>query len=251
MSNFLNPCGRIAEDLSTARRSTSVCYHLTSPLTWRQKSIPEQRNAKRLAHLDAERSRSEVWEAEADAVIVDEHVLEADDVPIDANRIFERCHCDHDVIHSMCSLSERDFLRLSDIVSATLTEAKRGRKQVVGPIDGFFLLLCWLRKAVPIGSMAVVFQMHVAPVYKTRKKITKDVHEHLIHQFILKAATQPVTAGENFLGCGLIADATVQWRGRPIGEFEEARLFFSGKQQIDCITWQVMTNREGMAEGQA
>jgi hypothetical protein len=42
--------------------------------------------------------------------------LEADHVPIDANGIFEKRHRDHNVIHFMCRFSERDFLRLSDIV---------------------------------------------------------------------------------------------------------------------------------------
>jgi hypothetical protein len=44
--------------------------------------------------LDTERNRREDWEAELDAVLADESLLEADDVPIDTKPIFERCHGD-------------------------------------------------------------------------------------------------------------------------------------------------------------
>jgi hypothetical protein len=76
-------------------------------MNWRQRSIPRRPSARLLAHLDAERNRREDWEAEVDAVIVDESLLEGNNVPIDANP---------NVIHSMCKFSERDFFRLYDTV---------------------------------------------------------------------------------------------------------------------------------------
>jgi hypothetical protein len=42
-------------------------------------------------------------------------------------------------------------------------------------------------------------------------------------------------------------DSTIHKRGKSIGEFEEARLFFSGKDQIYCLKSQNVTNRERIA----
>jgi hypothetical protein len=110
-------------------------------MTWRQRNIPRELNTRLLAHLVAESNRREDWEATVDAVIVDKSLLEADEVPIDANPIFERCHDDPNVIDLTCEFSERDFLLLYDIVEDKLTKAKRGWKQEIGPIDGFLLFL--------------------------------------------------------------------------------------------------------------
>jgi hypothetical protein len=42
-------------------------------------------------------------------------------------------------------------------------------------------------------------------------------------------------------------DATVQDRGPPVGRYEDAQKYFSGKHHIYCLKSQVVTNREGLA----
>jgi hypothetical protein len=185
-----------------------------------------------LTYLRDQEARRQKWEAEMKAVTNDESVRNADDPPVCPNPIFDDLCSDHVRFYTMCGFSERDFLTLYGLMERLLTKPKRGRKVAVGPIDGFLLLFHWLRTATPIDSIAGAFHLRLATLDKTLKKMAMEIHGQLAGRFIATPSRDRWTAGEKFSDCGLIVDATVQKRGRPAGEFAEARLFFSGKYHI-------------------
>jgi hypothetical protein len=182
-----------------------------------------------------------------EVVNIHESVLDADDPPVYTNPIFEDPSSDQDTFYTICGSSERSFLTLCELWERLLTKPKRGRKVAIGPIDGFLLFLHWLRTAVPIDLIAGAFHVRPTTLYKTLKKIAMEIHGQLAERFIATPSRDRWTAGEKFSDCGLIVNATVQKRGRPSGEFAEAKLFFSGKHHIYCLKTQVVTNREGIA----
>jgi hypothetical protein len=84
-----------------------------------------------------------------EAVTMDESVLDTDDPPVYTTPSFEDLHSDHDTFCTMCGFSERNFLTFYELMERLLTKPKRGRKVAIGPIDGFLLVLRWLRTAAP------------------------------------------------------------------------------------------------------
>jgi hypothetical protein len=119
-----------------------------------------------------------------EAVTLDESVLDTDDPPVYTNPIFEDLNRDHDTFYMMCGFSEHNFLTLYELLERLLTKPKRGRKVAIGPIDGFLLFLHWLRTAAPIDSIAGVFNLRPAMLYKTLKKIAMEIHGKLAECFI-------------------------------------------------------------------
>jgi hypothetical protein len=200
-----------------------------------------------LDYLADQRTRREEGEAERDEVIIDPSVDDADETPSERNPIFERCRNEPEAIYTLCGFCERDFTRLYVILEDVLTTPKPGRKFAIGPIDSLLLFLHWLRNAAPIDSIAVAFGLRTATLYKTMRKTAEKIRRPLVLAFITEIAARPLAVGGKFPDCGLIVDATVQKRGKPIGEFEEAKAFFSGKHHIYCLKSQVVINREGLA----
>jgi hypothetical protein len=63
------------------------------------------------------------------------------------------------------------FRQLFGLVESALAVPKHGRKHVIGPMDGFFLFLHWLRSANPIAEIAVRFQLRSPTLYKPLHKV--------------------------------------------------------------------------------
>jgi hypothetical protein len=77
--------------------------------------------------------------------------------------------------------------------------------------------------------------------------VAQAVHMPLVERFITSAATAYFEARVKFPECGMVVDATVQDRGRPVGRWDEAKKYFSGKHSLYCLKSQVITDRQGAA----
>jgi hypothetical protein len=139
--------------------------------------VPQESRARLiLTFLRDQEARRQEWEAEMEAVTIEESVLDTDDPPVYTNAIFEDLRSDYDTFYTMCGFSERNFLTRYELLERMLTKPKRGRKVTIGPIDGFLLFLHWLRTAAPIDSIAGVFYLSPATLYNTLKKIAMEIH---------------------------------------------------------------------------
>jgi hypothetical protein len=69
----------------------------------------------------------------------------------------------------------------------------------------------------------------------------------LIACYLDQMAKAPFHGDDNFGGCGLVVDATVQHRGRPAGQFANVVKYFSGKHRFDCIKSPELVNVSGFA----
>jgi hypothetical protein len=152
-----------------------------------------------------------------------------------------------DDFYELCGFRVPAFQELYRGVAHLLEIPNRGRKKVIGPIDGFFLFLHWLRSANPIDKIAIAFNVGTATLYKHIHKVAITVRQPFVEMFIISRWAGRLASGQLCPECGLVVDATVQKRGRPVGAFQEAKKYFSGKHWIYCLKSQVVTNREGLA----
>jgi hypothetical protein len=173
--------------------------------------------------------------------------MDGDEPVVINNPIFEVFEHDPDAFSTLCGFEVERFQRLFGLVESALTVPKCGRKHVIGPMDGFFLFLHWLRSANPIDEIAVQFQLRSPTLYKHLHKVGQLIHQLLVDEFIKSQWDSPIQGSRtDFPACGLVVDATVQKRGRSCASFTEARRFFSGKHWIDCLKSQVITDRRGI-----
>lgn len=185
---------------------------------------------------------------EISGVEPDDQLLDGDEPFVIQNPIVDAWQQIAGDFYELCGFRVEAFQELCQLVEPLLDVPKRGRKQVIGPIDGFFLLLIWLRSAEPIDKIAIAFNIKTPTLYKKLHGVARDVHAVLVSEYIDgEWAQEHLRSGEQFPECGLVVDATVQKRGRPVGSFEEAKKYFSGKHWIYCLKSQVVTNRDGLA----
>jgi hypothetical protein len=78
-------------------------------------------------------------------------------------------------------------------------------------------------------------------------EVAHTFHEPLVERFIVSAANTPFAARERFPECGMVVDATVRDRGRPVGRYDEAQRYYSGKCHCYCLKSQVITDHQGAA----
>jgi hypothetical protein len=178
----------------------------------------------------------------------DEEIMDGDEPIVLDNPMFKAFEHDPDVFFTLCGFEVGRFRRLFSLVESALTVPKRGRKHVIGPMNGFFLFLHWLRSPNPIDEIAVQFQFRSPTLYKHLHKVGQLIHQPLVDEFIKSQSSSPIQGSStNFPAYGLVVDAKVQKRGWPLAWFTEARRFFSGKHWIYCLKSQVITDRRGIA----
>jgi hypothetical protein len=71
--------------------------------------------------------------------------MDGDEPIVLDNPIFEGFERDPDAFFPLCGFEVERFRRLFDLVESARTVPKRGRKHVIGPMDGSFLFISWLR----------------------------------------------------------------------------------------------------------
>jgi hypothetical protein len=178
---------------------------------------------------------------------VDAAVFDGDEVIEVVDPIYQEYSEDSGLFKALCGFSLRDFNILYDLLSGVLDVQRRGRHRVIGPRDSLLIFLHWIRTANSMATIAQSLRICEDTLYRRIRELIHLVHDPLVNQFITGCANAPFTAGEAFPGCGLIVDATVQYRGRPVGRYEEARKYLSGKHRLFCLKSQVITNRSGCA----
>jgi hypothetical protein len=97
---------------------------------------------------------------------------------------------------------------------------------VIGPTDSFLLFLHWLRQAAPIVKIAGAFSLNADTFQKCHHEMTDQVHDVLVDIYITGQARAPLPRRLDYPGCGILVDATVQDRGRPVGRYENAQKYF-------------------------
>jgi hypothetical protein len=111
------------------------------------------------AYLNREREKLDRFGQESETGRRDEEIIDGDEPIVLDNPVFEAFEHGPDAFFTLCMFEVERFRRLFCLVESALTFPKRGRKHVIGPMDGFFLFLHWLRSANPIDEIAVQFQL--------------------------------------------------------------------------------------------
>jgi hypothetical protein len=78
-------------------------------------------------------------------------------------------------------------------------------------------------------------------------EVVKLIKMPLIACSLDEMVKAPFHGDDNFGGCGLVVDATVQHRGRPAGQFANVVKYFSRKPHFSYIKSQALVNRSGFA----
>lgn len=180
-------------------------------------------------------------------VHIDRELLDADETLATENPIVEAQAANEEQFYLLCGFSVLDFTTLFEMTEHVIYVPKRGRKRIVGPKDALFLFFHWLRSASPISQIAIAFELKQATLYNHLQKVANSIRHVLVERLINAQWERQLTSGEKFSQCGLVVDATVQKRGRPVGDFAAAKAYFSGKHWIYCLKSQVVTNRDGIA----
>jgi hypothetical protein len=170
-----------------------------------------------------EEERSD-WRKKVARIDVDVAVFDGDEVIEVVDPIYQEYSEDSGLFKASCGFSLRDFNILYDLLSGVLDVQRRGRHRVIGQRDSLLIFLHWIRTDNSMASIAQSLRICEDTLYRRVRELIHLVHDPLVNQFITGCANAPFTAGEAFPGCGLIVDATVQYRGIPVGRYEEAPL---------------------------
>jgi hypothetical protein len=164
-----------------------------------------------------------------------------------ANPIIRQYSSNVRAFFTMCGFAPADFAALYEPLESILTMAHRGRPTVINARDSFFLFLHWLRSGRPFAQIASAFNLSSSTLHKRLIEVAHAVHKPLVDRFIVSLASTSFAAREKFPECGMVVDATVQDRGKPVGRYDEAQADFSGKHHFYCLKPQVITDRQGAA----
>jgi hypothetical protein len=178
---------------------------------------------------------------------IDDALLEADEPWIAANPICEGQIQDVATFTSLCGFAPAEFNQLKDQLEPVLARPQRGRVRVIGAIDSLFLFLHWLRTGSSINMIAAGFNLRQETLHKRMLEVVKLIETPLTARYLDEMAKAPFHGDDDFGGCGLVVDATVQNRGRPAGQFADVVKYFSGKHRLYCLKSQVVVNRSGFA----
>jgi hypothetical protein len=193
------------------------------------------------------RQQREALEKEIRKTVINQELLEAEDSQTPVNPLFDRFQSDEEAFYEITGFSVPEFGKLYDLVETELDVLKRGRARIIGPLDSLLLFLHWLRTANAADRIASAFSLKGTTLASQLHKVAQAIHRPLVEEYITAIAAEPLRESASFPRCGLIVDATVQKRGRPVGEFADAKKYFSGKHWIYCLKSQVITNRAGLA----
>jgi hypothetical protein len=133
------------------------------------------------------------------------------------------------------------------LLSERLEARRRWHPPVIGPVDGFLLFLRWLWCAASIAKIAAAFELNSDTLQKRLHEVAEEVHDVLVGTYITEQAGARLPRRQDLPGCELIVDATAHDRRRPVGRYQQAQKYFSGKHHTYHLKLQVVTNRDGLA----
>jgi hypothetical protein len=199
-------------------------------------------------YLQRERERFEEFAGENRDEGRNEIFLDGDEPDLLENPIVEHYEYDPDAFFTLCAFGISHFRRLFNVIEAQITVPTCSRRPVMGGKDSFFLFLHWLQSANPINQIATHFDRRSPTLYKHLHKLAFAVHNRVVTKYITDLREQPLRAtGSDYRSYGLVVNATVQKLGQLSASFEEARRYFSGKNWIYCLKYQVVASRQGLA----
>jgi hypothetical protein len=88
------------------------------------------------AYLNREREKLDKFVQENETGRRNEEIMDGDEPIVPDNSIFEAFEHDPDAFFTLCGFKVERFRRLFDLVKSALTVPKRGRKRVIGPMEG-------------------------------------------------------------------------------------------------------------------
>jgi hypothetical protein len=195
---------------------------------------------------DAEQQRENYW-IEVERTEIDATFIDEEDEQDSTNAIYSDLRQDVASFTAFCGFSPPDFANLYGPLEDLLSVVHRGRRRVIGPIDSFLLFLHWLRTGNSFAIIASVFHLKPETLRNRVIQVADIIHEPLVARFITSAGSAVFAPSEVLPECGLVVDATVQKRGRPVGAFAESKRYYSGNHHMYCLKSQVITDRHGMA----
>jgi hypothetical protein len=110
--------------------------------------------------------------------VIEQALLEADDPSFIANPVFERFPDDPRSFYDIVGFSAAEFGKLYELVEPHLNVIRRGRHQIIGPIDSFLLFLHWLRTANPPDRIAAGFSLS-----------TEEINDSVLKMVIIIASS--------------------------------------------------------------
>jgi hypothetical protein len=148
--------------------------------------------------------------------------LDGDEPDLLEKPIVKQYEHDPDAFFTLYSFDIDHFRRLFDDIEAQITVPARDRRPVIGAKD--FLFLHWLRSANQIGQITAHFNLRSPTLHKHLDKLALAGQNPLVTNYIVALRQWPLSVtGSDDRSYGLIVDATVQKRGRPVASFVEAR----------------------------
>jgi hypothetical protein len=170
--------------------------------------VPDRREAYTHKVLDdLAQLRQDVMDAE-----IDDALLEADEPSIAVNPIYEGQKEDLATFTAMCGIAPAEFNQLRDQLEPALAVPQRGRARVIGAIDSLFLLLHWLRTGNSLKAIAAGFNLRQETLQKRMIEVVRLIEAPLTARYLEEMGKAPLHGDEDFPGCGVVVDATVQNR---------------------------------------
>jgi hypothetical protein len=204
-------------------------------------------NASLERYVERVRADRAEFQHEIDAVEFIPELLEDDDATPSEDPIYSQFSSLPEPFYDMCGFSVADFDILYDMAEERIRSFGRGRHRILGSRDSFFLLLHWLRTGTAIHTIAAVFGLKCSTLSTRLGQVANRLYPLFGIEAIKQAAAEPFSASEVFSTCGLVVDATVQERDKPMVGFEQAKTYFSGKHHMYGLKSQVVTRRDGTA----
>jgi hypothetical protein len=117
---------------------------------------------------------------------------------------------------------------------------------VIGSLGSLLLFLHWVGSGSSFVKTGAGFRIAPQIVRRRTFEVAAGLHRALVERFITSEDRTPLATREEFPDCGLVVNATVQDRRRPVGTFEDARRYSSAKHHLDYLKSQIITDRQGM-----
>lgn len=155
---------------------------------------------------------------------------------------------DPNTCFSMTGFTPTDIEQLVTVSENIFSTSRRGRRIQLYPIDFIVILLQYLRCYPHFERGAFLFNLKPA----TYEKYVKTALESLWSVFVKEFITTPaehcdLPISPHFPEASYVVDATVQKINTPIDQFNDAKLFYSGKHYCYCLKSQVIVDVMGAA----
>jgi hypothetical protein len=186
-------------------------------------------------------------EEEVRIAVEQEEQMDEDDVGV-PDVLYPKYKQTPSIFYSMTGFTINEFDRLYQMSEIAFIFKGRGRRTKMSPRDIMYLVLHYTRRYPRIEEMANSFTINSSTLSKLLLKAIPAASSHWSKLFINEPAmNDDIFIDHSFAETCCIVDATVQQINRPIGAFDDAKQYFSGKHHMYCLKSQVFTDMKGTA----